>query len=404
VPAALVVVGASLAGLRAVESARRSGYDGRLVLVGAEPHLPYERPPLSKAFLAAGPADAPAPHHLDEPALAALDVELRLGTPATGLDLGAQEVVLGDERLPYAALVVATGAHARRLPFAVPAGVHVLRGLDDARALRADLDRATRVVVVGGGFVGSEVASAARDRGLAVTVVEAAPVPLVRAVGADVAPLCAALHARAGTDLRVGTGVTAIEGDGRVETVVLSDGSRLPADVVVIGIGTAPTTDWLHGSGLALDDGLICGPDLLASAPGVWAAGDVARVTTPAGTVRLEHWTSAAEQGRLAGANAVAALRGKPGAPYSSVPYFWSDCYGHKLQMLGLPQDAEAEVHGDADAGPWLALYRRGDRLAAVLTLDLPGRIMKFRPLLARGAGIDEARSLVSSRPLAASR
>ena len=401
-PGPLVVVGASLAGLRAVESARKAGYDGRLVLVGAEPHLPYDRPPLSKAFLG---VDAPqAASFLDAQALGDLGVELRLGTPATGLDLTAQEVVLGDECLPYAALVIATGAHARRLPFPVPAGVHVLRGLDDARALREDLDRAGRVVVVGGGFIGSEVASAARDRGLQVTVVEAAPVPLVRAVGADVAPLVAALHARAGTELRVGTGVTAIEGDGHVDTVVLSDGTRLPADVVVVGIGTAPTTGWLEGSGLTLDDGVVCGPGLAASAPGVWAAGDVARVSTAAGAVRLEHWTSAAEHGRLAGANAVAVLRGQAPAPHASVPYFWSDCYGSKLQMLGLPHGAEVEVHGEPDGGPWLALYRRGDALAGVLTLDLPGRIMKFRPLLARGGSVDEARALLTSRPLVGSR
>ncbi|HVM26414.1 MAG TPA: FAD-dependent oxidoreductase [Mycobacteriales bacterium] len=393
--APVVVVGASLAGLRAAEAARRAG-DRRVVLVGAEEHLPYDRPPLSKAFLGAA-GDPPSFRTAAE--LADLGIELRLGTPATGVDLAARELLAGGERLPYAALVVATGAHARHLPGERLAGVHALRTLDDATQVRTALEAGARTVVVGAGFIGSEVASAARERSLPVTVVEAASAPFERAVGAVAAERCTRLHAAAGTDLRCGHGVARLEGEGRVSAVVLTDGTRLPAELVVVGIGAEPTTGWLEASGLDLGDGVVCGSDLRTSDPHVWAAGDVASVDHPThGRVRLEHWTSAAEQGALAGANAVAALRGEPVRQYTGVPYFWSDLYGRRLQMVGLPA-GDAEVLGEAD-GPWLVLYRRGDRLAGALGLDLPGRIMKFRALLSRRAEFAEALDLARSVPL----
>lgn len=397
-----MVVGASLAGLRAVEGARKAGWSGRVVLVGAEDHLPYDRPPLSKAFLGGGP-EPEAPSYRSPDELAALGVELRLGTPATGLDVAAREVVLGEERLPYAALVLATGAAARRLPGQAPEGVHALRTLDDARAIRQALDVRARTVVVGAGFIGSEVASAARERGLAVTVVEAAQQPLTRAVGPLGAPLCAALHARAGVDLRCGVGVDGFTSTGgRVTGVRLADGSVLTADLVVVGAGAVPATGWLTGSDLAVDDGLLCDATLRTSAPDVWAAGDVARVEQPgSGPVRLEHWTSAAEQGALAGGNAVAALSGGDLRTHSGVPYFWSDLYGSKLQMVGLSGSDDSELFGSPE-GPWLLLFRNGERLTAALSLDLPGRIMKFRALLARGASYHDARELARSRPIAA--
>lgn len=396
----LVVVGASLAGLRAVEASRRQGFSGRIVLIGAEDHLPYDRPPLSKAFLSPGPEPA-APSYRDPSALAELGVELRLGTRATGLDVAGRAVLLGDERLGYDALVVATGAYPRPLPGDVPDGVHVLRTLDDARAVRAAMDSGARTVVIGAGFIGSEVASAARARGLPVTVVDAADQPLTRAVGAQAADLCTARHARAGVDLRVGLGVAGLDAlDGRVSAVRLTDGSALPADLVVVGIGCVPATAWLKRSGLRLSDGVLC-DDQMRCGPGIFAAGDVARIQTPDGPVRLEHWTSAAEQGALAGGNAAALLSDQPLAAYTAVPYFWSDAYGSKLQMVGSPTDEPVEVVGAAE-GPWLVLYRRGDRLAGALSLDLPGRIMKFRALLVRGASYDEALALARSRPLVA--
>jgi NADPH-dependent 2,4-dienoyl-CoA reductase/sulfur reductase-like enzyme len=247
--------------------------------------------------------------------------------------------------------------------------------------VRAGLDAGARTVIVGAGFIGSEVASAAHARGLPVTVVEGAPVPLVRAVGEHAAPLCAALHERYGTDLRCGVGVGALEGDGRVETVVLTDGTRLPADMVVVGIGATPATQWLEGSGLALDDGVLCDETLATAAPGVYAAGDVARWTSPVTgqRVRVEHWTSAADQGALAARNALAP---EAAAHCTGVPYFWSDWYGHKLQMVGEAAADEVKVVGDAERGPWVALYRSGELLSGALTLDLPGKIMKYRRMI----------------------
>ena len=392
---AFVVVGASLAGLRAVEAARKTGYAGRLVLVGAEQHLPYDRPPLSKAFL--DPGDPPpVPHHRTDEQLRELDVELRLGRAATGLDTSAREVVLADgERLRYAQLVIATGAQARQLPGEQLPGVHTLRTVDDARAIRSAMDAGCRTVVVGGGFIGSEVASAARKRDLPVIVLEAAPMPLVRAVGEQMAPACAALHARHGTELRCGVAVAALEGDGHVERVVLTDGQVLPADLAVVGIGADPATGWLQDSGLELDDGVVCDATLRA-AEGIYAAGDVARWTNPQfdQVMRLEHWTSAAEQGAAAARNAL-----DPGnaTPYSTVPYLWSDWYTDKLQMVGITAADEVHVVGDLDGERWVALYRRGDALVGALALNLPGRIMKYRAMIGRRTAWSDAMSFAAA-------
>jgi len=384
--APVVIVGASLAGLRTVEAFRRAGDDGPLTLVGAEPHLPYDRPPLSKQFL--DPAEPPTvPTYRDESQLRDLGVELLLGVPATGLDTDTSEVVLDDRHLPYRTLVIATGAHARTLPDIDSAleGVHTLRTVDDAAALRRDLDAARRAVVVGGGFIGSEVAAAARKRGLEVTIVEAAPRPLVRAVGEQMAQACSSLHARNGTELRCGVGVHEVQGNGRVQNVVLTDGTTLPADVVVIGVGAAPTTDWLNGSGVTVTDGVVCDETLATGVPGVYAAGDVAR--WPNGLfgreMRLEHWTSASEQATAVARNA---LDPRAATAHQSVPYFWSDWYGQKFQMVGTCEGEDVAVFGDVSTDRWLALYRGGDRVTGALSLNLPGRIMKFRALIHRRA------------------
>jgi len=383
----IVVVGASLAGLRAAEAFRKAGYDGPLTLIGAEPHLPYDRPPLSKRFLDPGAAEGPQiPTYRSRSELAELNVDLRLGTPATGLDTDSSEVVLADrQRQPYSSLVITTGAHARALPGAAMGGVHTLRTLDDAQALRRDLDHAQRVLVVGAGFIGSEVAAAARRRGREVTIVEAAEVPLIRAVGAQMAPVCAALHARHGVELRCGVSVNELHGNGRVEQVVLSDGTIVPADVVVVGIGAAPTTGWLAGSGIAVDDGVVCDDTLATGIPGVYAAGDVASWPNPLfeQRMRLEHWTSAAEQAAVAARNA---LNPRAATAHQSVPYFWSDWYTEKLQMVGVCATDDVELFGDADGERWIALYRSGDRIHGALSLNLPGKIMKFRALISRRA------------------
>jgi NADPH-dependent 2,4-dienoyl-CoA reductase/sulfur reductase-like enzyme len=384
----LVVVGASLAGLRAVEGARKSGFGGRITLVGGERHLPYDRPPLSKAFL---DADTPAwpVFRAEETLRVELGVELLLGTPATGLDTGARRVRVGDSRtLEFDALVIATGAHARTLPGALR-GVHTLRTIDDAVAIRAALDSGAATVVVGGGFIGSEIASGARKRGLPVTVVEALPTPLVRAVGEVMGARLAALHTAGGTDLRCGVGVAELLGDGAVEGVALTDGTVIPADLVVVGIGSAPSTGWLDGSGLAVDNGVVCDETLRAGVEGIYAAGDVANWPNPAlgRRTRLEHWTSAAEQGAHAARNA---LNPEAATAYTTVPYFWSDWYGARIQFVGSPHGEEVAVV--EERGPrTVALYRSGERLCGALTVNGQAEIMKYRGLITQGASWADA-------------
>lgn len=383
-PAGLVVVGASLAGLRAVEGARKAGFEGPLTLIGAEEHLPYDRPPLSKQFLEPE-SDAQPVLHRSAAELEALGVELRLGSAATGLDTSAQEVSVANESVPYEALVIATGATPRRLPHDDVPGIHVLRTLEDAQHVRRGLDNAQSVLVVGGGFIGSEVASAARKRDLTVTIVEAAPLPLARAVGEEMAESCAKLHPRFGTDLRCGITVEGFEGDGRVERARLSDGTTIEADLVVVGVGADPATGWLETSALTIDDGVACDETLCAGPPNIFAAGDVARWTNPLfeRSMRLEHWTSSAEQGAVAGRNAADPDNA---SPYPTVPYFWSDWYGQRLQMVGVPTSGETALFGDRDGERWMALYREGDRVVGALGLNMQSKIMKVRALIHRRA------------------
>jgi NADPH-dependent 2,4-dienoyl-CoA reductase/sulfur reductase-like enzyme len=391
----LVIAGASLAGLRAAEAARKAGYPGKIRLIGAEEHLPYNRPPLSKEFLCEDPPPDPVFRTL--PALREqLAIDLRLGCRAVGLDARRRVLHCDDGELPYSALVIATGAQPRDLP-GTPApgteGVRTLRSLDDARYVREALAAGARTVVIGAGFIGAEVASAARKRGLPVTMVEAAPVPLGRSVGALLGTLLAELHRRAGTDLRLGAGVRRIEGNGAVDGVLLDSGERIPADLVVIGIGAAPCTGWLQGSGVELDPrdgGVLCDASLAASAPGVYAAGDVCSWASDlfGRRLRLEHWTSAAEQGAAAGRNAADGGARR----YDTVPYFWSDWYGSRIQFAGEPGGAEPEVIGGGwQDGKLLALYRRGDELAGALTVNRPALIMKLRRLIAERAAWREA-------------
>jgi NADPH-dependent 2,4-dienoyl-CoA reductase/sulfur reductase-like enzyme len=370
----LVVVGASLAGLRAVESARRTGYRGRIVLAGAEEHVPYDRPPLSKAFLDPGHPGRVEPFHPEAVLRDELGVELVLGAPAESLDTDAREVVVAGKPVRYDALVIATGATARRLP-----GACTLRTAEDAVAVRAALDGGARTVVIGAGFIGSEVASAAWKRGLPVTIVEAAAVPLVRAVGEVAGAELAALHREAGTDLRLATEVTGVAADG----VRLSTGEVLPADLVVAGVGAAPATGWLEGSGLTLherDRGVVCDATLSAGPPGVYAAGDVAHVPNPlfgGEPARHEHWTNAAEQGAAAARHALDPASARP---LEAVPYFWSDWYGHRIQFVGTARADEVVSTGG------VTLYRRGDRIVGALTVDRPREIMKYRRRIATRA------------------
>ncbi len=386
--ARVVIVGASLAGLRATEALRHHGYDGRLTVIGAEPHMPYDRPPLSKQVLA-GDWDA------DRTVLPVGDgedlaVDWMLGREATGLDLTDHVVALdGGERLPYDGLVIATGATPRTLAgTGALAGIHTLRTIDDCLAIRAALDESpTRVVVVGAGFIGAEVAATCRVRGLDVTLLEALPVPLGRALGDEMGAVCAAIHREHGVDLRLGVGVAAFEGTDRVERVVLADGRAVGADLVVVGVGVAPNTDWLEGSGLTLSDGVVCDETCLA-APGVVAAGDVARWRNPLfdEVMRVEHWDNAIEQGEAA---AVRLLAGDgPAEPFAPVPWFWSDQYDRKLQLAGrsAPYDELRVVDGSVEERRFAALYRRGDRVVGVLGVNRPRVVMQYRRLIAEGA------------------
>jgi NADPH-dependent 2,4-dienoyl-CoA reductase/sulfur reductase-like enzyme len=399
----LVVVGASLAGLRAVEAARKAGFEGSITLIGAERHLPYDRPPLSKEFLDATEpgAETLIPFFRSNDVFAdELKIELLLGAAATGLDVTRKAVLLGEREVGYDALVIATGSELRTLPGSGHLeGVYGLRTLDDALAIRAALDRGARTVVIGAGFIGSEVASSARKRGVDVTVIESLPTPLVRPTGSVMGAAIAALHERNGTSLLCGTGVRALEGDGRVERVILDDGSIIEADLVVVGIGVTPSTSWLEGSGLALDNGVVCDETLFTGTPGVYAAGDVASWPNPmfGARQRMENWTAAAEQGAAAARNALDPDNAKP---YATVPYFWSDWYGSRIQFVGVPESEEvALVDGDADTDDrWTALYRQGDRLVGALTVNGQTVIMKYRRMIGQKCSWADALQFAQQR------
>ena len=393
----LVIVGASLAGMRAAQTARKAGYAGPLTLVGGEDHLPYDRPPLSKAYL-----DEEEPTHPGFPAAedmaTELDIDVRTSTWATSLDPEKKVIGLstGDE-LDYHALIIATGAEPRTLPGSEGiSGVHCLRTLDDAIAIRAALVAGARTVVIGAGFIGSEIASGARKRGLSATILEALPVPLVRSVGEEMGKACAELHIANGTDLRCGVKVTGLQSeDGKVTGVSLDDGSCVPADLVVVGIGVSPNTGWLKDSGITLrepDGAIVCDETLNAGLPGVYAAGDVACFPNQLfdnEVMRVEQWTNANEQGTLAAKNALTPDEAKPSA---TVPYFWSDWYGHRIQFVGVPRADEIRVISqELGEEKFLALYRRGDRLIGCISIDRPAQIMKYRRQIMQSGSWEDA-------------
>jgi len=390
----IVVVGASLAGLRAAEALRREGFDGALALVGEEPHPPYDRPPLSKELLR-GEWEPPRIDLRRGQGVAELALELRLGARAVALDAQARCIRLADgDELTYDGLVIATGAVPRSLPFGVGMhGVHVLRTLDDALAIRAELAAHPRVCVVGAGFIGLEIAASCRRLGLAVTAVEPQGLPLLDKLGEPMARCIAELHRDHGVDLRCGVLVAAFEGDARVERVRLSDGSTVEADLVVVGIGVRPATDWLLGSGLALEDGVVCDATCATSLPDVVAAGDVARFhhAGAGAALRIEHWNHAVEMASHAARRLLGG--GSFGEPFTPVPYFWSDQYDVKIQFAGrlAPGDELALIEHAPQARKLVALFGRAGRLTAVLTWNRAPVLVRYRRAIADGLAWDDA-------------
>jgi len=391
----IVIVGASLAGLRAAEELRTLGHAGRITLVGDEPHRPYDRPPLSKQVLAGMKPPESTALMVAGGSIDDLDLDWRLGESATGLDLGARSVLLaGGEQLPYDGLVIATGASPKRLPGTDHLdGVHTLRTLDDCAAIRSALVASPgRVAVVGAGFIGAEVAATCRGLGIAVSMIEALPVPLERGLGPAMGAVVADLHRDHGVDVRLGVGVVLIEGGDRVEQIRLTDGTVLDVDLVVIGIGVGPNTDWLEGSGLTIDNGVLCDATC-AAAPGVVAAGDVARWPNHrfGEVMRVEHWDNAIAMGTHAARTLVAG----PAAaePYEPVPWFWSDQYDRKIQLAGRagPDDTVAVVSGSTDDRRFVAFYGRAGRLVGVLGMSQPAKVMRWRSLVEQATTWDAA-------------
>ncbi|MEU5875513.1 FAD-dependent oxidoreductase [Glycomyces sp. NPDC047369] len=380
--ASVLVVGASAAGLATAEALRRKGFDGRLTLLGAEPHLPYDRPPLSKQVLS-GAWEPTRAQLRPDAMLSSLDAEFALGEAATGLDAGNRTVTTENGRVLAAdAIVIATGIRARTLPGAAGlGGVHVLRTIEDALRLKGELAQAKRLVVVGDGVLGAEIAATASTLGPDVTLVGPQAAPMELQLGPGVAKHLAELHTERGVGLRPGVGVAGLEErDGRVTGVRLDSGDVLPADAVVVSIGSIPVTEWLTGSGLRIDNGIVCDANCLA-AEGIWAVGDVAR-WHHAGlgrSLRLENRTNATEQAAAVAANILGA-----GQPYKPVPYFWTDQFDAKIQVYGLPSvDGELDVlEGDPASRRFVAAYRTEDRITGVVGWSMPKQARQHRQSL----------------------
>jgi 3-phenylpropionate/trans-cinnamate dioxygenase ferredoxin reductase subunit len=386
-----VIVGAGMAGGKATETLREEGFDGRVVLLGAEPERPYERPPLSKDYLR-GEAERNGVYlHEDAGWYEQHDVELRTSTQVQSLDVGERAVVLdGGERIGYDALLLATGAEPRRppIPGAELDGVHVLRSFEDSDALRAVLDRGGRLVVVGAGWIGCEVSASARQRGMEVALVEPLSVPLERVLGPELGAFYRDVHADHGGALHLGTGVEAIEGNGRAQRVRTSDGATVECDAVVIGVGVAPRTALAEGV-LSVENGIVVDAALRTSADGVFAAGDVANHDHPLfGRLRIEHWANALEQGPAA----ARAMLGQD-ASYERVPYFFSDQYdvGMEYAGNGRPGD-EVVFRGDPATREFIAFWLRDGRVVAGMNVNVWDVNEDIQALVRDAATVDVAR------------
>lgn len=381
----VLIVGASVAGLGAANELRRCGFGGRVILADAQDHLPYDRPPLSKAFLhleAASAAFHEEEHYRDQA------IELELGVAAVSLDVADRLVTFeGGRSITADVILIATGARARRLPAAIaPPGVHVVRDLNDAVRLREEMRAGRRLVMIGGGFIGAEVASTAVKLGLDVTIVDAAPVPLANVLGEAVAGRIAGLHQSAGVRLELGAPVRLIAADGGNYRVELSDGRTMEMDIVVAGLGSIPNIEWLAGSGLDVRDGVVCDGRGRTSAPAIFAAGDVAAWRDPLNgePERHEHWTAAREQGRIVAQDITGA---DEGSWTDFLPYFWSDIHGHRVQLLGTTSGADRVefAFDNRDTGAFVAEFTADDRLIGVAGCNAAARVMRYSARLKRG-------------------
>jgi NADPH-dependent 2,4-dienoyl-CoA reductase/sulfur reductase-like enzyme len=400
----VVIVGSSLAGLRAAETLRLEKYEGRIIIVGAENREPYDRPPLSKKVLA-GEWEAERISLRKPEDLAKLNVDWKLGSAAAALDTKNRIITLvSGETISFDGLIIATGSGVRKLPNQPDwKGVHVVRTLDDSLNLRADLNPGARLVVIGAGFIGLEVAATAKARGCEVTVLEGALAPMMRGLGAEMGQAAALVHADNGVQLRCDVKVVGlVEGSpGAVGGVALDGGEIVPADVVVVGIGVVPATQWLENTELELRDGVVCDTTLNAGVPGMYAAGDICRWLNNLydQEMRVEHWTTASEQGAAAASNLLAVSRGEQPKPYAAVPFFWSDQFTARIQFLGRANGDEIAhvVVGSPEERSFVALYEKDGYLKAALGVSRPKQLMPFRKLLAERATWEQALELVAT-------
>jgi 3-phenylpropionate/trans-cinnamate dioxygenase ferredoxin reductase component len=398
-----VIVGAGLAGAKAAEALREQGFGGRLVLLGDEPDAPYERPPLSKDYLQGKVArDSLFVHTPDW--YTRNDVELRLSTTATGIATDSKHITLDDgELIEYEKLLLTTGSTPRHLPIpgAELDGVHYLRRVGDSERLRELFTTASRLVIIGAGWIGLEVAAAARAAGVDVTILETAALPLLRVLGSTIAPVFAALHREHGVDLRLGVGVQEITGDGhRATGVQLADGTRIDADAVLVGVGATPNTGLAEQAGLTVDNGIIVDAALQSSNPDVYAAGDVARAYHPLlqTHIRVEHWANALNQP----ATAAAAMLGRE-ATFDALPYFYTDQYDLGMEYVGYAEPDgydQVVVRGDLDTREFVAFWLNQGRLLAGMNVNIWDVTDPIKALIRSRTQLDTTRLTDPNVPL----